>query len=50
MREVEIHIHGRYVIEIEDDADIADEVEQSFIDMFSYDPDLEIESYVEVEE
>lgn len=50
MKEVEIHVHGVYVIEVEDDADVIDEVEQSFINMFDYDPDFEIERYEEVEE
>ena len=48
MREVEIHIHGKYYIEIEDDAIVGDEVEQSFIDMLDYDPYFEIEGYNEV--
>lgn len=48
MKKIEIHIHGVYTIEIEDNADIQDEVEQSFIDMFDYDPDFEIERYEEV--
>lgn len=48
MKEIEIHIHGRYVIEIEDNADVVDEVEQSFINMLDYDPDFEIERYEEV--
>ena len=50
MREIEIHVHGKYWIEIEDDADIQDEVEQSFIEMMFHDPDFEIESYAEVKE
>lgn len=48
MREIEVHVHGVYAIEIEDDADIQDEVEQSFIEMFYYDPDFEIERYEEI--
>lgn len=50
MKLVEVHIHGVYTIEIEDDSDITDEVEQSFIDMLDCDPWFEIESYEEVEE
>ena len=49
MKEIEIHVHGVYTIEIEDDANVTDEVEQSFIDMFDYDPDFEIERFEEVE-
>lgn len=49
MKIVEIHIHGVYTIEIEDDENVTDEVEQSFIDMLDYDPWFEIERY-EVEE
>ncbi len=49
MKLVEIHIHGKYEIEIEDNADIGDEVEQSFINLLDYDPEFEIESYEEVE-
>lgn len=49
MREIEVHVHGVYTIEIEDDADIQDEVEQSFIEMFYYDPDFEIERYEDVD-
>lgn len=49
MREFEVHVHGVYTIEIEDDADIQNEVEQSFINMLDYDPDFEIERYEEVE-
>lgn len=50
MKLVEIHIHGKYEIEIEDNADIEDEVEQSFVNLLDYDPEFEIESYEEVEE
>lgn len=50
MKLVEIHIHGKYEVEIEDNADIEDEVEQSFINLLDYDPEFEIESYEEVEE
>lgn len=49
MKLVEIHIHGKYEIGIEDNADIEDGVEQSFINFLDYDPDFEIESYEEVE-
>lgn len=49
MKLVEIHVHGVYTIEIEDDSDVIDEVEQSFVDMFDYDPWFEIERY-EVEQ
>lgn len=48
MRLIEIHVHGIYSIEIEDDAIVGDEVEQSFIDMLDYDPYFEIEGYNEV--
>lgn len=50
MRKIEIHVHGKYWIEIENNADIEDEVEQSFINLLDYDPEFEIESYEEVEE
>lgn len=50
MREVEIHIHGVYWIEIEDDADLQEEVQQSFIAMMFHDPDFKIESFKEVKE
>ena len=49
MRKIEIHVHGKYWIEIENNADIEDEVEQSFINLLDYDPEFEIESYEEVE-
>lgn len=45
MKLIEVHVHGVYTIEIKDNEDIGDAVEQSFIDMFDYDPWFEIESY-----
>ena len=50
MKLIEIHVHGVYTIEVEDNEDIADEVEQSFVNLLDYDPEFEIESYEEVEE
>ena len=47
MKSVEIHVHGVYTIEVEDDEDIAEAVEQSFIDMFDYDPSFGVERYDE---
>lgn len=47
MKLIEIHVHGVYSIEIEEGEDITDAVEQSFIDMFNYDPWFEIENWEE---
>ena len=45
MKIIEIHVHGRYEIEIDDNEDTTDAVEQSFINFLDYDPDLEIERF-----
>lgn len=47
MKLIEVHVHGVYSIEIEEDEDITDVVEQSFIDMLNYDPWFEIENWEE---
>lgn len=50
MKIIEIHVHGRYEIEINDNEDTGDEVEQSFINFLDYDPEFEIERFEELEE
>ena len=45
MKIIEIHVHGRYEIEIDDNEDTTGAVEQSFINFLDYDPDWEIERF-----
>ena len=48
MKLIEVHVHGRYLIKIEDNGIVEAKVEQSLEDMLDYNPDFEIEGYNEI--